>query len=510
MKILTLIIAISILSTFLLTAQNSDSNHSSKKITINSKDDGYRGIWYMNQPSNDEYVYKYSGGLGTYCAKHQPFAVYRAELDKTFFCYGGTAKGSHQKLLHLVSYFDHKTGLVPRPTILLDKQTKDAHDNPVISIDSKGYIWIFSTSHGTARPSYIHKSKLPYNIDEFELIPATKIGIEGPQSEHPGEPQQVALTNFSYMQAWFIPDRKESVLGGLFCCFFTKYNFPAKRTICFMTSQDGINWSKWSRLAAIDEGHYQISAAYHEGSRPQKVGSVFNFHPQGKGLNWRTNLYYIETKNYGQSWQAIDGTELTLPLTTVKNPALIHDYLSEKLNVYLKDIHFDAAGNPVILFITSKGYASGPANDPRTWTTARWTGDSWEIQPAMISDNNYDMGSIYLEQSGDQPDNWRIIGPTETGPQPYNPGGEMASWISQNQGKSWQKVKQLTSSSSYNHTYARRPVDAHPDFYAFWADGHGRKPSESRLYFCDQAGKVYMLPPKMSGDFSRPILIQAK
>ena len=45
-------------------------------VTLNIKDDGYRGIWYMNQPSNDEYVYKYSGGLGTYCAKHKPFAIY--------------------------------------------------------------------------------------------------------------------------------------------------------------------------------------------------------------------------------------------------------------------------------------------------------------------------------------------------------------------------------------------------------------------------------------------------
>ncbi|MEO1972630.1 MAG: hypothetical protein ABGX07_13795, partial [Pirellulaceae bacterium] len=45
-------------------------------VTLNTKADGYRGIWYMNQPSNDEYVYKYSGGLGTYCAKHKPFAIY--------------------------------------------------------------------------------------------------------------------------------------------------------------------------------------------------------------------------------------------------------------------------------------------------------------------------------------------------------------------------------------------------------------------------------------------------
>ncbi len=56
--------------------------------TLNLKADGFRGIWYMNQPSNDEYVYKYSGGLGTYCAKHKPFAIYAARVNKTFFCFG--------------------------------------------------------------------------------------------------------------------------------------------------------------------------------------------------------------------------------------------------------------------------------------------------------------------------------------------------------------------------------------------------------------------------------------
>jgi len=45
----------------------------------------------------------------------------------------------------MVSFYDHTTGEVPKPTLLLDKQTTDAHDNPVISIDEQGYIYIFST-----------------------------------------------------------------------------------------------------------------------------------------------------------------------------------------------------------------------------------------------------------------------------------------------------------------------------------------------------------------------------
>ncbi|MEQ8789149.1 MAG: BNR-4 repeat-containing protein [Pirellulaceae bacterium] len=453
-------------------------------LAINEKDDGYRGIWYFNQKSNDEYVYKYSGGLGTYCAKHRPFAVYRPEVNKTFFCFGGTTKESQRQLLHMVSYFDHETKTVPRPTILLDKQTDDAHDNPVLAVDDDGYVWIFSTSHGRSRPSYIHRSKKPYEIDAFERIEAT--------GSRDGKP--VVIENFSYMQAWHLP-------GQGFACFLTRYSDPAQRTSFFMTSKDGKAWSEWKRLAAIDMGHYQISAA-----NKNKAAAAFNYHPAGKGLNWRTNLYYVETPDFGRSWRTVAGKPLELPLITPDNAALVHDYAAEGLNVYLKDIRLDAAGRPVILYITSGGYESGPKNDPRTWTTARWTGEAWDIRPVTTSDNNYDMGSLYLEDDGA----WRIIAPTQPGPQRYNPGGEMAMWLSRDQGGSWTKVKQLTQDSPRNHTYARRPVDAHADFYALWADGHGREPSPSDLYFATREGDVFRLPREMEGDFAQPERLSAK
>ena len=462
-------------------------------VTLNTKDTGYRGIWYMNQPLKNEYRFKYSGGLATYCAKHRPFAVYCAKVNKTFFCYGGTSEDAHVKhdltttsekggadgiLLHMVSYYDHTTGKVPRPTILLDKQTKDAHDNPVISMDDEGYLWIFSTSHGTGRPSHIHRSKEPYSIDAFEWVPATKIE----------DGNEVPMTNFSYMQPWHVPGRG-------FAAFFTRYNYPAARTACFMTSQDGVHWSAWQRLAAIDEGHYQISTA-----NEHRAGTALNYHPKGKGLNWRTNLYYLETTDFGQSWHSADGRSLTLPLTTPLNAALVHDYEKDGLLVYLKDIRFDASGLPVILFLTSKGFESGPQNAPRTWTTARWTGSKWDIRPVTTSDNNYDMGPLYIEADG----TWRIIGPTERGPQPFNPGGEVAMWVSRDRGATWAKVRQLTSDSPFNHTYVRRPVNAHDGFYAFWADGHGREPSASSLYFCTKTGEMFRLPRRMTEEFAAP------
>ena len=443
--------------------------------------DGYRGIWYFNQPSNDEYRYKYSGGFATYPQQHIPIAYYCPSANKTFFVYGGTTarKGTdRQELLHMVSYFDHATGRVPRPAVLLNKKTDDAHDNPTLMVDDTGHLWIFSASHGTSRPSFVHRSKRPYDIDEFERI---------------------RETNFSYPQPWHLPGR-----GFLF--LHTRYNAgkslgsDAIRCLFWMSSADGRQWGEPQLLAGIEMGDYQVS--WRLGSR---LGTAFDYHPRPIGLNARANIYYLETHDQGRSWQTADGRPVETPVTGADNPALVYRSRAEGLLVYLKDLNFDAAGHPVILYLTSRGYESGPKNDPRQWMTARWTGSRWDFRPVTRSLNNYDHGSLYIEEDG----SWRVIGPTEPGPQAYNPGGEMAIWTSRDQGATWVKARQLTRDSARNHTYARRPVNAHPDFYAIWADGHGREPSESCLYFTNREGDhVWRLPPVMQGGSARPEIVR--
>ncbi len=77
-------------------------------------------------------------------------------------------------------------------------------------------------------------------------------------------------------------------------------------------------------------------------------------------------------------------------------------------------------------------------------------------------------------------------------------------WVSSDRGQTWKMTRQLTRNSPRNHTYVRRPVNAHFDFYALWADGHARQPSQSRLYFCNRAGDVFVLPAQMEADSTRP------
>ena len=434
-----------------------------------SRADGYAGCWYSVGPTKDEYAFKYSGGMATYPQQHAPIAVYSADAKKTFFVYGGKHP-KNNSIAHMVSYFDHATGTVPKPAILLDKKTTDAHDNPTLAINRDGHLWVFSNAHGTGRSSYIHRSRKPHSIDSFELI---------------------QTTNFSYGCPWPMPDG-----GFLFC--HTLYK-DGQRRLHTATSKDGRTWAEPKLFAHLEMGDYQISWR-HKGT----VGTAFDYHPKPLGLDGRTNLYYLASADGGETWKTAGGEAVKLPLTDVQNAALVKDYAAEKKLVYLKDLNYDADGRPVILYLTSKSHKPGPDGGPHEWHTARWTGKEWEFRPFTTSDHNYDHGSLYVEA-----DRWRVIAPTEPGPQPFGTGGEMVMWTSHDQGKKWTKAKQLTAKSARNHTYARRPVDAHPDFYALWADGNAREPSESALYFTDRdGGKVWRLPAKMTADTEKPAPVE--
>lgn len=430
------------------------------------RDTGYSGIWYYNQALKSPYVYKYSGGFATYPQQQSPIAIYSRTARKTFFCNGGTAHGKRE-LVHMVSYYDHRTGTVPRPVILVNKKTDDAHDNPVMSIDDGGYIWIFSNAHGTSRPAFIWRSDQPYDIAGFTLV---------------------RKTNFSYGHPWFVPNR-----GFLF--LQTLYR-ESGRSLFWTTSRDGREWSEPSALARMEMGNYQVTA-----HQDERTATAFDLHPTPAGLNSRTNIYYVETRDFGKTWHTADGQAMPTPLRSATNPALVHDYRSEKLLVYLKTVDFDATGHPVILYLTSQGWEPGPQSGPQQWKTASWTGKRWEIRGITTSDHNYDHGPLYIEPDGA----WRLIAPTAPGPQPYTTGGDMVMWLSRDQGASWKRVKQLTFSTRFNHTYAKKPVNAQPDFYALWADGDTLKPSESSLYFTDKEGTaVWRLPAQMTGATAKP------
>ena len=434
-----------------------------EKATVRSVD-GYKGIWFdLGQRS--KFGSKYSGGLGTYTAKHQPLAVYSSEARKTFFVYGGTTNSGTRHLLAMASYYDHRSKSVPKPVVVHDKDgVDDPHDNPSIQIDDAGHLWVFVSGRGRKRPGHIYRSRLPYDIETFE---------------------HVSEREFTYPQPWRID-------GHGFALLFTKYT--GGRELYWSTRHAGGKWTEDRKLAGMG-GHYQISN--------EKDGSVitaFNLHPKGM-VDQRTNLYFVQTDDHGQTWHNASGEIVNTPLTDPACSALVHDYRAEGRLVYMKDIGFDTMGNPVILYVTSASHLPGPAGVPRIWTIAHWSGKVWNFREVTRSSHNYDMGSLYIEEDG----LWKIIAPTEIGPQQHGTGGEIAMWLSRDQGQTWEPPQDVTQNSPCNHGYVRRPVNAHPDFYGFWADGNSDKMSESRLYFTDKAGsRVWCLPYDMSETSATP------
>ncbi|MBC8766565.1 BNR-4 repeat-containing protein [Arenibacter sp. BSSL-BM3] len=439
----------------------------------NTKINGYRGIWFeLNQKY--EYGDKYSGALGTYTAKHVPLAIYSPEVEKTFFVYGGTPSEDQRYLLCMIGEFDHKTEMVSQPTVVFDKNgVDDPHDNPSILIDGSGYIWVFISGRGAKRPGYKYKSKAPYSIKEFVQI--TEEEMTYPQPRY---------TDFGFFQ------------------FFTKYT--GVRQLYFETSKDGISWTNDKLLAAIPEkegeksGHYQTSDLFNG----KVLGTFFNRHPNGN-VDKRTDLYYIQSADFGSTWTTVNGINTPVPVTDLASPARAVDYASQNKNLYLKDMGFTADGYPACLYIRSNGHEPGPKSAPYEWCITKWNGAEWQTNVVTTSDHNYDMGSLFISE-----DNWKIVGPTEKGAQDWGVGGELAIWQSTDKGETWKKINTITEHSSLSHSYVRRPVNYKAPFSFFWADGDSHQLSKSELYFGNFKGDIWKMPYNMSKDYEMPIKIK--
>jgi hypothetical protein len=435
--------------------------------TSNMKADGYKGIWFtLNQFS--EYGDKYSGGLGTYTSSHSPLAIYVPEADTTFFCYGGTRGASERHLLIMVGSYNHATGKVARPTIVYDLQgVDDPHDNPSLAIDETGHLWVFVSGRNVSRPGRIFRATEPYSIEQFEAV---------------------NVSTFTYPQPHWIE-------GQGFLHLFTKYT--GVRELYWSVSENGVDWASDQKLAGIG-GHYQVSAR--QGDR---VITAFNRHPGGNP-DKRTDLYFLQTSDQGASWQTAAGRTIDPPLSEILNPALVKDYASDGRLVYIHDITFDRSGHPLILYTTSSHHQPGPQGGPRLWEIAHWNGSEWIFRVVADSTHNYDVGFLKVEPDGV----WRVYGPTEAGPQMWGTGGEVALWESDDAGASWTQARKLTRNSPRNHSYVRHPVNAHPEFYAFWADGHADTPSRSYLYFANREGDVVRrLPYTMDSETAEPEVV---
>jgi hypothetical protein len=397
-------------------------------------------------------------------------AQYAPAAGKTFFAYAGgpesqTAPPEQTPPQMMVGCFDHRSQTVSRPVVLVENLPTSSYGAPALTLDTAGHVWVFVSCFGQPQPCSIFKSTKPYDISSWE---------------------KVTDLNATAVQPWYVPGRGFLVIHSL-----TSEEQPR---VWFSTSPDGLAWSKPQLLADFGKGHTFISGRYNN-----KVGVMLTYQPEDKPGQF-TNLYYLETSDFGRTWQAYPRKNIDVPLRSADGPAMVCNFGAE-WRYLLRDFVFDARGNPIVLYIMrhTKNVSSLP--NTRIWYTTRWAIREWETTSTVRTDSDFDGGCISSEKIV-----WYMTVPTIAGPQPNNAGGSLVRWRSEDQGRSWYP-QQLTHDESVNSNWVRHPVDAAPEMSLLWADGDMRKPSPSRICFADREGNAYVLPTTMPAESQKPELV---
>jgi len=240
---------------------------------------------------------KYSGGFGTYTAKHTPIAIHHNGI--TYYTYSDNSDGV------LRIYVSNETETVEIHQAVLG----DPHSNATISIDKDGFIWVHVSARGAKEIGAIYKSVSRGTL-EFELIEETWQ---------------------AYPQPW------RTDFGQV--TLYSLYERPVKkalRQLYVRTDQ--------CEKQLVKEGHYQVSIFKHG-----KLHTFYNYHPDGNVDN-RVNIYYMYSIN-GCDWFNQSDEPLTLPLEGDDPRTLIY---SSSRNIYLKDIDVD--GKPLLLYVESDSH----------------------------------------------------------------------------------------------------------------------------------------------------------
>ncbi|MFW5867030.1 MAG: BNR-4 repeat-containing protein [Armatimonadota bacterium] len=417
-----------------------------------------RGVWYHCGAANllPGQGAVYSGPMATYCAWHRPMAIYRPDVNRSYFVYGSAGNRP------TISYFDHDTGDWAWPVVIGENPDGDAHRNPTLLLDDEGYLYMFWGAHG--HESFVHRSVRPHDISEWE------------------ERASLEEVGASYPQPWMLRE------GELFVSY---RKAPGWR--CRFSTDGAKTWSDPVDIAAFgvdpeSRGATELaiygSTVAEEGPYPRKVH--FAWSRLGGGTPeeieqkhlWgrRYNLYYTYSDDGGRTWRRSDDTAYDLPIDE-EHAEKIYD--SGTRGVWIKDIQIDPAGNPMILFLEGE-----VETFHAWWKIARMTPNGWQIVDVTESDHMYDAGALMIFDDADI----RIWGPSKDN-QPHEDGGEIEEWRSPDGGGTWAVTRQLTRDSRYSHNHVK-PVMGHRrgpgDVRAIWSYGDSRKPPETedvRLFF---------------------------
>lgn len=322
---------------------------------------------------------------------------------KTYIAYQGDDDDPY------ITSYDHATGLWATPVKIGTNPlvNGDGHGEPIILIDSSGYIHIMYGSH--IGPQKYAKSTNPEDISAWTAMTDPIDGV-------------FPTWGATYPALFQFSDDKMYL-------FYRDYPDAANESWGYKTSVDGgVNWSAYTKV---------FDTHYHYCFFTKGIGDTIHAVAIGGGYQAdRQDLYYLIFD--GTNWKNISGTNKTLPIAYPEASILAYDSGVEWTPFVRTGV--DASNNPYIFF--TEGHTADPVGGGAgtfKYRILKYSSGWLDYDIGVNSDEWRDMAMAIDVRSSLNIDVYVVT----NGATPDVVGGDIQKWSSTDGGVTWEHNRNI-------------------------------------------------------------------
>jgi len=340
---------------------------------------------------------------------------YNGLHDRTYFVY------LSDTFEHRILYYDHDSQSWSSSVKVADCVENDLHENPAITIDNGGYIYVFYNAHGNMR---MKKSTNPEDITSWgsAIDPTDGYG--------------------TYPKC-FVDSSNTIYLLHM------HHGSDSPNVLAFTKSTDGGNtWANETIVVNLGSDYCYAFKAIIDSS--DTIHLAFSIYDSSESS--RRDVFYMQSTDGGDTWQKADGTSISIP--------------AGEGDV---DKAYDSVGfcQGFDLVIDSNNYPIMAYSDDKVYGIVRWNGSTWESHSLGVSTDDV-FNNIRLQVISDTTYRaWLFTDASISGR-----GGELKVYETTDNGANWTKIKDVTTDSPLLHRNITIPEDYNSEIEAIWNYGN--------------------------------------
>ena len=360
--------------------------------------------------------------------------------DILYIVYNGEAlpsksgKGSASPML--ITY-DPQDRAFSRPVRLAQKSSTDHHDSPIIWADEADYLHVLFGCHKTPGTHLISAQPVKQRTSEIVWRETPQIA---PKMSYPtvyrihGNQEMIYYRTDGHTSSWtyrISQDNGKTWVGP-------------KTDVTDLDSKGRLDWSSYQTKLPSKDGRYLhvIYTDYDDNKHSPDPHRFFN--PRYEQLvsnEWKYNLSYVKIDLETHVVRNVDGEVLQTPI----------DIESSKAGCEIWDTQWRGAGIPPVISLDQNDEPSFlhvlSVDDLAThrYYYVRRENSQWVQTP--ICDSNHQWNCGYLARDGNNLLHAYVIvgsGYLEGGYMDRHGGGRIEEWVSQDEGNSWTKSRDLS------------------------------------------------------------------